>query len=138
MQLPPTILSVDKHEKKKPATGSKLSSPKTPTKVTQKKQKEPVKEATPEVEAEDDHESEGSSSEDSESGAEEDATSEPPAKPAPPPTKPAKPRTKKGKTRGLRPPRTLETTLFDRLEKTGAIPKESNPIRQAIQRGKLG
>ena len=28
--------------------------------------------------------------------------------------------------------------LFDRLEKTGAIPKESNPIRQAIQRGKLG
>ncbi|EJF63137.1 hypothetical protein DICSQDRAFT_146110 [Dichomitus squalens LYAD-421 SS1] len=28
--------------------------------------------------------------------------------------------------------------LFDRLEKTGAIPKESNPIRQAIQQGKLG
>ena len=52
MQLPPTILSVDKHEKKKPATGSKLSSPKTPTKVTQKKQKEPVKEATPAAEAE--------------------------------------------------------------------------------------
>ena len=28
--------------------------------------------------------------------------------------------------------------LFDRLEKSGAIPKESNPIRQAIQQGKLG
>ncbi len=28
--------------------------------------------------------------------------------------------------------------LFDRLEKSGAIPKESNPIRQAIQKGKLG
>ena len=115
MQLPPTILSVDKHEKKKPPTGSKLSSAKTPTKVTQKKQKEPVKEATPEAEAED--ESEGSSSEDSENGAEEDATSEPPAKPAPPPAKTAKLRAKKEKIRGLRPPRTLETTLFDRLEK---------------------
>ena len=28
--------------------------------------------------------------------------------------------------------------LFDRLEKTGALPKESNPIRQAIQQGKMG
>ena len=28
--------------------------------------------------------------------------------------------------------------LFDRLEKSGAIPKESNPIRQAIQQGKMG
>ncbi|KAI0637602.1 guanine nucleotide exchange factor [Trametes polyzona] len=28
--------------------------------------------------------------------------------------------------------------LFDRLEKSGAIPKESNPIRKAIQEGKLG
>ncbi|KAI0643590.1 guanine nucleotide exchange factor [Trametes meyenii] len=28
--------------------------------------------------------------------------------------------------------------LFDRLEKTGALPKESNPIRKAIQEGKLG
>ncbi|KAI0366244.1 hypothetical protein BV20DRAFT_1124446 [Pilatotrama ljubarskyi] len=28
--------------------------------------------------------------------------------------------------------------LFDRLEKSGAIPKESNPIRKAIQDGKLG
>ena len=28
--------------------------------------------------------------------------------------------------------------LFDRLEKSGAIPKESNPIRQAIAKGKLG
>ncbi|KAI0751663.1 guanine nucleotide exchange factor [Daedaleopsis nitida] len=28
--------------------------------------------------------------------------------------------------------------LFDRLERSGAIPKESNPIRQAVQQGKLG
>ena len=28
--------------------------------------------------------------------------------------------------------------LFDRLEKTGAIPKDQNPIRKAIQSGKLG
>ncbi|KAI0329912.1 hypothetical protein GY45DRAFT_821832 [Cubamyces sp. BRFM 1775] len=28
--------------------------------------------------------------------------------------------------------------LFDRLEKSGALPKESNPIRKAIQEGKLG
>lgn len=28
--------------------------------------------------------------------------------------------------------------LFDRLEKSGAIPKEQNPIRKAIQSGKLG
>ncbi|KAI0759715.1 guanine nucleotide exchange factor [Trametes elegans] len=28
--------------------------------------------------------------------------------------------------------------LFDRLEKSGAMPKESNPIRKAIQEGKLG
>jgi hypothetical protein len=28
--------------------------------------------------------------------------------------------------------------LFDRLEKTGALPKDQNPIRKAIQSGKLG
>lgn len=28
--------------------------------------------------------------------------------------------------------------LFDRLEKSGAIPKEHNPIRKAIQSGKMG
>lgn len=28
--------------------------------------------------------------------------------------------------------------LFDRLEKTGALPKENNPIRKAIREGKLG
>lgn len=27
--------------------------------------------------------------------------------------------------------------LFDRLEKTGALPKEQNPIRKGIQEGKL-
>jgi hypothetical protein len=28
--------------------------------------------------------------------------------------------------------------LFDRLEKTGALPKDQNPIRNAFQSGKLG
>lgn len=28
--------------------------------------------------------------------------------------------------------------LFDRLERTGAMPKEQNPIRKAIQEGKMG
>lgn len=28
--------------------------------------------------------------------------------------------------------------LFDRLEKTGALPKDQNPIRKAIQSGKMG
>ncbi len=28
--------------------------------------------------------------------------------------------------------------LFDRLEKTGALPKDQNPIRKAFQSGKLG
>lgn len=28
--------------------------------------------------------------------------------------------------------------LFDRLEKTGAMPKDQNPIRKAIHEGKMG
>lgn len=110
MQLPPTILSVNKHEKKannlKPST-SKLStkSPKT---------KEPVKE--PEVEAAVEEESEGSTREGSEDDTDADGINEPAPKPVSPPIKP-RAQKKKEKVRSLRPPRTLETTLFDRLEK---------------------
>ena len=82
------------------------------------KTKEPVK--TPEVEVGADAAEESEPDTDEGSGEDSDEddvdVEEPLPKPVSPPTKP-RAQKKKEKVRGLRPPRTLETTLFDRLEK---------------------
>ena len=100
LQLPPTILSLDKDRKKdktKAKNPSKLSnkSASTKAKATNSKTKSTPDLAEDRESAEDDG--------DTASEAEQDVE---PARPAP-----------DGKTPELRPPHTLETTLFDRLEK---------------------
>ncbi|KAJ7507151.1 AAA domain-containing protein [Mycena galericulata] len=108
MQLPPTVLSVDK-KKKSANTSASGGQPKTSTE-TDKKEKRIEQIALP---AEDSSDSENSSSSETEA--------EPPSdKPKVPQTDPVL----KGDSGSmaqkrlpvLRPPRTLETTLFDRLE----------------------
>ncbi|KAG2347084.1 P-loop containing nucleoside triphosphate hydrolase protein [Suillus weaverae] len=120
MQLPPTILSIDKHRKK--ISGTVISQKSTSTADDQKKSRA-SRASKPQLPEED----EGTSLSDADSEAEsvkgdeimaQDATievseggSQPNAKPETRTRKEAKERT------GLRPPRTLETTLFDRLER---------------------
>lgn len=125
MQLPPTILSLDKHRKKD--TQAKSSErPNGKNNLDSKggtaKPSEPDKSDASSVDnRQEDAESSSETGSDSDSAtvhgdvviAEESTT---PA-PAPPenPTEPSKQRP--SKRPGLRPPRTLETTLFDRLER---------------------
>ncbi|KAH9854233.1 P-loop containing nucleoside triphosphate hydrolase protein [Lenzites betulinus] len=111
MQLPPTIISIDKHDKKK----SKTDAPSKPTQ--QKKPVAPSKNAkasdsakpTPAEASK--SEDDGSASSDEEGDPEIAADPEEPLK-----ATPRDPR-KAGSQAVLRPPRTLETTLFERLEK---------------------
>jgi DNA polymerase alpha-associated DNA helicase A len=104
MQLPPTVISVDK--KKKPSNGVK------PTSTTKSARKEDVKEFESNVSSGQNFPAEIDNSSDSEksSGSEAEVVS----------IKEEKVKTSEPKPKGvpiLRPPRTLETTLFDRLEK---------------------
>lgn len=115
-QLPPTILSVDKRDKKrssqaKQGPSAPLKGKKEQKVAVKKPEPEPVVEST---EAVDEHDSSSSSSD------EEGDSAEDSAKPPEKPTKPAgkvKSKAKKPAIRSLRPPRSLETTLFDRMEK---------------------
>ncbi|KAF7329748.1 AAA domain-containing protein [Mycena kentingensis (nom. inval.)] len=106
MQLPPTVLSVDKREKK--ATPKTTEAKKPADKKKEKSQPAPP----PPVESE----SEPSDSDDGASAVEEEEKQDK-AAPKPKPVKEAKPKTKQNHAPLLKPPRTLETTLFDRLEK---------------------
>jgi DNA polymerase alpha-associated DNA helicase A len=100
MQLPPTILSINKHEKKKKENkkdkNDKDAKNTTRTIVIQNDEKH---NSPSEHHASDS--ASGSCASDSE-GSEEDHKRE---------------RIKPNKPAGIRPPRSLETTLFDRLEK---------------------
>ncbi|KAJ3536793.1 hypothetical protein NM688_g6788 [Phlebia brevispora] len=114
-QLPPTILSADKHEKK---SSSSVKQPKPAQKakkeakgMTKKEEAKPAEEPSEDVDAVGSDSSESSSDED-----EEEEEVEAPKKSAKPPSKPNS-KTKKQVTRTLRPPRSLETTLFDRMER---------------------
>ncbi|KAJ7721055.1 AAA domain-containing protein [Mycena metata] len=109
MQLPPTVLSVDDKKKKK-ASGLP---PKPSPKDKKTTPAPPVSEEKPPDEGEgtDSDSGDGSSSSDSESG-DKGKDKEPI-----PPKKKEKPVRPKTRVPLLRPPRTLETTLFDRLEK---------------------
>ncbi|KAG1737470.1 AAA domain-containing protein [Suillus paluster] len=123
MQLPPTILSIDKHDEKKTGTAtSKKSENPSVTANDQKKLQESTasKPLLPE-------EDEGTSNSDADSEVEsikgdeimeQDAAIELSTEAEPQLKEKPKKIQKKGNQRtGLRPPRTLETTLFDRLEK---------------------
>lgn len=120
MQLPPTILSIDKHKKKTSGTATPKKSASTANDQKKSQESAASKSQLPE-------EDEGTSSSDADSEVEsvkgdkimaQDATIEvseggPQSNP-----KPDKKTQKEAKGRtGLRPPRTLETTLFDRLER---------------------
>ncbi|KAJ7672544.1 P-loop containing nucleoside triphosphate hydrolase protein [Mycena polygramma] len=110
MQLPPTVLSVDKKPPEKNQTTSKTSSTAQPIQKDKKKaEPSPVTDDKPLAEP-DSSDSEASRSSDPENEA---ATpKQPPRNEAP--QKKDKP---SGRVPLLRAPRTLETTLFDRLEK---------------------
>lgn len=118
MQLPPTILSVDKREKR-------LKSPKGTTSSSSKEAKDKATNfQEPKTEAMKlpvDHTADDSStSDESDSPSEDDALLDEGAEetPSAAPGKPEESKKKRPqKPRGLRPPRSLETTLFDRLEK---------------------
>ncbi|KAI0336542.1 P-loop containing nucleoside triphosphate hydrolase protein [Cubamyces sp. BRFM 1775] len=109
MQLPPTIISVDKRDKKKAkSSGASDKSKKAPASA------QPSKAASEKVvPAQDDpaDEDASASDEDEEGDIEIAADPEEPLKAAP--RDPRKP----GSKAVLRPPRSLETTLFERLEK---------------------
>ncbi|KAF7800225.1 hypothetical protein EIP86_011472 [Pleurotus ostreatoroseus] len=107
-QLPPTILSIDKHERK-PKVNAKQPPPKT--KGKKEKQPEPV------VEPENDKDNSDSSSSSSDEEAETDGEAAKPTEKAKKPSIKPTPKKKKPAIRTLRPPRSLETTLFDRMEK---------------------
>ncbi|KAL6306936.1 AAA domain-containing protein [Sparassis latifolia] len=134
MQLPPTILSIDK-KKKKDVSGEgkaqkapqkvkatiKPSMPSADSKasdVQAKPSNNPVNPEEQEGESSDSPDSNSSESASAEDEVDADASKDAAAKvkPAPPPKTNSK-KEAKSKRSGLRPPRTLETTLFDRLEK---------------------
>ncbi|KAJ7704447.1 AAA domain-containing protein [Mycena rosella] len=102
MQLPPTVLSVDKKKKvtktatTKPSSGKAIDKDQAPDKISV---------------------AEGHSSDSEHSDSSETETELSADKEKPPPVKKDKPAVPKKSVSVLRPPRTLETTLFDRLEK---------------------
>lgn len=120
MQLPPTILSIDKHKKKTSGTATPKKSASTVN--TQEKSRESTA-SKPQLPEEDESTSLGDADSEVESvkGDEimaQDATIEVSEGGSQPNPKPEKKSQKEAKERtGLRPPRTLETTLFDRLER---------------------
>lgn len=118
MQLPPTILSVDKREKRlkypKGTTSSFSKDAKDKAIKVQEPKTEPRK---PPV---DQTANDSSASDESDSPSEDDALLDEGAEetPSAAPVKAEEAKKKRPqKPRGLRPPRSLETTLFDRLEK---------------------
>lgn len=119
MQLPPTILSIDKH--KKNASGTATPKKNASTVNDQKKSRESTA-SKPQLPEED--EGTSLSDTDSEAGSvkgdeimAQDTTVEVSEGSQPNPKPETKTRKEAKKRTGLRPPRTLETTLFDRLER---------------------
>ncbi|KIK46042.1 hypothetical protein CY34DRAFT_464858 [Suillus luteus UH-Slu-Lm8-n1] len=120
MQLPPTILSIDKQKKK---TSGIATSKKSANTADDQKTSQESTASKPQLPEED----EGTSHSDADSEVEsikgddimaQDATIEVSQGESRPKTKTQRKTQKKAKKRaGLRPPRTLETTLFDRLER---------------------
>jgi DNA polymerase alpha-associated DNA helicase A len=123
MQLPPTILSNDKHGKKPvvTATSKKNAKSSASTANGEKKLQEPTASKPQPEEGVDTSPSDADSDTGSVTGdeiMEQDTAIEVSTEAGSQPKEESKEAQKKVKKRtGLRPPRTLETTLFDRLEK---------------------
>jgi len=127
MQLPPTIISLNNHKKKKkePAavksTGKKTTTPKSKSGPSGK----PATTGTPPVQAQQDEDHEANSADESDEEGDTAMRDDGDIPPLLDETKTETsasgetiPPTVKALRRGiLEPPRTLETTLFDRLEK---------------------
>ena len=128
MQLPPTIISLNNHKKKKKepvatkSTGKKTSTPKTKSGPNGK----PVATDTPPVQAQQDEDHEANSADGSDEGGDTVMKGDDDAPPLLDETntetsasgETSSQTVVKALRRGpLEPPRTLETTLFDRLEK---------------------
>lgn len=116
MQLPPTILSVDQHGKK--AKGNSTTKNVTPPKTGGKKTST-VSDANPSSDdvVEEPPASETDPSSDSDADEEELSEKDREVVSTPAPVKEAKKKKRTPRPRSLRLPRSLETTLFDRLEK---------------------
>jgi DNA polymerase alpha-associated DNA helicase A len=117
MQLPPTVLSLDAERKKQDKQKAKASPPKPKGKKEEEK-KEDVTEAVASEADEDDEEEEGDDDEIDDEEEDAKPTTEAPAEALVNldiRSKPKKPRRKREAI--LVPPRTLEVTLFERLEK---------------------
>ncbi len=113
MQLPPTIISLDKHDKKKSKSGvssDKLKDKKpAATKASKSKSSSEKVAEAPAEDAKPDEDASGSSDEDGDPEIAADPDESVKAVPRDP--------RKAGSQAVLRPPSTLETTLFERLEK---------------------
>ncbi|KAG0698331.1 AAA domain-containing protein [Suillus ampliporus] len=122
MQLPPTILSIEKHDKKTTGTAASKKSEKSAAAADGQNKSQESTASQPQLPEEDE-----STSSDTDSGAEsikgdeimaQDAAIESSTEAGSQPKEEPKRIQKKANRRtGLRPPRTLETTLFDRLER---------------------
>ena len=109
MQLPPTIISIDKKEKKTKIVPSSKKSEKKPSGGKTSKVAADKAAPAPEPTPDDGQDASESSGGEGDPGIASDPE-------APLKTAPKDPR-KTGTQAVLRPPRTLETTLFERLEK---------------------
>lgn len=127
MQLPPTILSDNKKVNKKKVPQKKVSGQQGKDEPTSRAKSSSTKVQVQDAEVEhvdqspagdaDEQENNPGESDDSESSSEEDQDNdEPIVVPDAQKQRTAK-KAKRTKTQELRPPRTLETTLFERLEK---------------------
>jgi DNA polymerase alpha-associated DNA helicase A len=114
MQLPPTVLSVDKKNKKSAGLGTQS---KTSTAKPSQKDKKVKSAAVPEENSAVDVDSSDSERSSSSEGETEPSTDKQKSPRNDAPQKKDKPARPKNHAPVLRPPRTLETTLFDRLEK---------------------
>jgi DNA polymerase alpha-associated DNA helicase A len=114
MQLPPTVLSVDKKNKKSAGLGTQS---KTSTAKPSQKDKKDKSAAVPEENSAVDVDSSDSERSSSSEGETEQSTDKQKSPRNDAPQKKDKPVRPKNHAPVLRPPRTLETTLFDRLEK---------------------
>lgn len=114
MQLPPTILSIDKYGKK-----NRKVTKDPPSKITKSSTAEPkpAESVSDDKKLEQTAEDSGNDSDSNDSLAGDKILAEDEIPTMPAVAKPAGASKIKSRRTDLRPPRTLETTLFDRLEK---------------------
>ena len=124
MQLPPTIISLNRKKKKKDPVAAKSTGKKTTTpKAKSGPNEKPAVSEPPQTPRDEDHEANptGASDEEGDTAMKDDGDVPPPLDETKSDTSASggkNPPTIKALRRGtLEPPRTLETTLFDRLEK---------------------